>query len=60
VNSYVQAGGFERDTDYIADRVARDSRTWPVEPGRYRLVAAKACPWATRTIIVRQRPASRT
>src|SRR4051812_34747446 len=28
--------------------------TWPVEPGRYRLVAAKACPWATRALIVRQ------
>ena len=27
--------------------------TWPVEPGRYRLVAAKACPWANRSIIVR-------
>ena len=25
-----------------------------MEPGRYRLVAAKACPWATRSIIVRQ------
>jgi len=50
----VQTGGFERDTDYIADRITRDSPTWPVEPGRYRLVAAKACPWATRAIIVRQ------
>jgi putative glutathione S-transferase len=28
--------------------------TWPVEPGRYRLVAARACPWANRSIIVRQ------
>jgi putative glutathione S-transferase len=54
VSSYVQAGGFERDTDYIADRVRRGDPTWPVEPGRYRLVAAKACPWATRSIIVRQ------
>ena len=26
---------------------------WPVEPGRYRLIAAKACPWATRALIVR-------
>ncbi len=26
---------------------------WPVEPGRYRLIAAKACPWATRSLIVR-------
>jgi len=30
-----------------------DAPTWPVEPGRYRLVAAKACPWATRALIVR-------
>ncbi len=30
-----------------------DAPLWPVEPGRYRLVAAKACPWATRTLIVR-------
>ncbi len=28
--------------------------TWPVEPGRYRLVAASACPWANRSIIVRE------
>lgn len=27
---------------------------WPVEAGRYRLVAARACPWANRTIIVRR------
>ncbi|NYG59221.1 putative glutathione S-transferase [Nocardioides daedukensis] len=31
----------------------RDVQVWPVEPGRYRLVAAKACPWANRAIIVR-------
>ena len=30
------------------------AQTWPVEPGRYRLVAARACPWANRTIIVRR------
>ncbi len=51
---YVEDGGFDRDTDYIPDRITRDGGTWPVEPGRYRLVAAKACPWATRAIIVRQ------
>lgn len=28
--------------------------TWPVEPGRYRLAAAKACPWANRALIVRK------
>ncbi|TDS87539.1 glutathione S-transferase family protein [Nesterenkonia aurantiaca] len=27
---------------------------WPVEPGRYRLVAARACPWAHRSIIIRR------
>jgi len=27
--------------------------TWPVAPGRYRLIAAKACPWANRALIVR-------
>ena len=31
-----------------------DVRVWPAEPGRYRLVAARACPWANRTIIVRE------
>ena len=54
MNRYVAAGGFDRDTDYIPDRITRDSEQWPVEPGRYRLIAAKACPWATRSIIVRQ------
>jgi putative glutathione S-transferase len=48
---------FERDTRYINDRIttAGDGPDeWPVEPGRYRLVAARACPWANRTIIVRR------
>src|SRR4051794_9188824 len=62
--AYATSGAFERDTDYIPDRITRDGRRpehgpvdgdlWPVEPGRYRLVAAKACPWATRALIVRQ------
>lgn len=29
-----------------------DAQRWPVEPGRYRLVVARACPWANRAIIV--------
>src|SRR4051812_2141358 len=38
---------FERDTDYISDRITADGRQgWTVEPGRYRLIAARACPWA--------------
>mgnify|MGYP000933600049 FL=1 len=46
---------FTRDTKYIPDRITRDARDgWPVEPGRYRLVAARACPWASRAIMVRR------
>jgi putative glutathione S-transferase len=59
---------FERDMSYIPDRITceegrsqdpyggqqLDVPTWPAEPGRYRLAAAKACPWANRAIIVRQ------
>jgi putative glutathione S-transferase len=53
-STYVEAGkGFERDMNYLPDRITRDGAQWPVEPGRYRLVAAKACPWANRAIIVR-------
>jgi putative glutathione S-transferase len=66
--SYVEAGKeFTRDMTYIPDRITRvehgaprtpafgpaDVPLWPVEPGRYRLIAAKACPWANRTLIVR-------
>lgn len=56
LGSYVSAKGpFKRDTDYIATRITVDGRDgYPVEPGRYRLVVARACPWATRAIIVRR------
>jgi putative glutathione S-transferase len=51
----VEQDEFDRDMDYLPDRITRDGRDgWPVEPGRYRLLAAKACPWATRAIIVRE------
>jgi putative glutathione S-transferase len=48
---------YERDTEYVTDRVTADPAgpgEWPVEPGRYRLVVARACPWANRAIIVRR------
>lgn len=46
---------FTRDTDYLEDRITADgSDGWPVEAGRYRLVVARACPWANRSIIVRR------
>src|SRR5690348_6225138 len=52
---YVTAAAFDRDTDYLSDRITRDGRDgWPVEPGRYRLVVSRACPWANRSIIVRR------
>lgn len=34
--------------------LSEGATAWPVEPGRYRLVAAAACPWANRTVIVRR------
>ncbi|HIT74096.1 MAG TPA: glutathione S-transferase family protein [Candidatus Avipropionibacterium avicola] len=54
--AYVSSGQeFNRDTNYITDRITADGRDgWPVEAGRYRLVVARACPWANRTIIVRR------
>ena len=52
--SFVEDGqAFDRDMNYIPDRIIRSSETWPVERDRYRLVAARACPWANRAIIVR-------
>ena len=60
-------GAFERDTTYIEDRIVAsvapgspprqlDDATslWPVEPHRYRLMAARACPWAHRAVITRR------
>src|SRR6202161_501036 len=48
-------GEFKRDTTYLDGRITADGRDgWPVEPDRYRLVVARACPWANRTMIVRR------
>jgi putative glutathione S-transferase len=65
--TYVEPGKeFDRDMNYIPDRITRDGRVpeelrsweeppvWPVEAGRYRLIVARACPWANRAIIVRR------
>lgn len=54
--AYVEPGQeFVRDADYLADRITVDGRDgWPVQAGRYRLVVARACPWANRAIIVRR------
>ena len=50
-----ESGSFNRDMDYINSRITRDGAGgWPVEPGRYRLVVARACPWANRAMILRR------
>jgi putative glutathione S-transferase len=46
---------FERRPVALMERITSDgSSPWPVEAGRYRLVAARACPWANRSVIVRR------
>lgn len=54
----VKGQDFTRDSRYIETRIVAEPRPgtddYPVEPGRYRLVAAYACPWANRAIIVRE------
>src|SRR5262249_14604117 len=50
-----KTGEFQRDTKYLDGRITADGKDgWPVEPGRYRLVVARGCPWANRTMIVRR------
>jgi putative glutathione S-transferase len=49
------SGGYDRDTTYVTTRITRDGADgFPVARGRYRLIAARACPWANRTLIVRR------
>ncbi len=48
---------FTRDSNYITDRIVAEPSgegEYPVEAGRYRLVVARACPWAHRSTIVRE------
>jgi putative glutathione S-transferase len=52
---YVSSGEFTRDQRYIAARITADGRDgYPVEPGRYRLIVSRACPWASRAVVVRR------
>lgn len=48
-------GGYVRSRSHFDARIAANgSSGWPVEPGRYRLVVSRACPWANRTMITRR------
>jgi glutathionyl-hydroquinone reductase len=47
-------GEFARQEDAFRDWVsAAGSTAYPAEPGRYHLYVSLACPWASRTVIVR-------
>jgi putative glutathione S-transferase len=51
----VERGAFVREPLGVRERITADgSSPWPVEAGRYRLIVARACPWANRTVIVRR------
>jgi putative glutathione S-transferase len=50
-----ETGEFQRSASYFDARISSDGRYgWPTEPGRYRLVVSRACPWASRAVIVRR------
>ena len=50
-----ESGAFVREPVALDERITADgSSRWPVEAGRYRLVVARACPWANRSAIVRR------
>src|SRR5258708_7131847 len=48
-------GEFERQEDAFRDAVCTDGSTpYPAVAGRYHLYVSLACPWASRTLIVRK------
>ncbi|MER6346901.1 glutathione S-transferase family protein [Streptomyces sp. NPDC001595] len=54
-NSAYGRKSFKRSRSHFADRITADGRDgWPVAAGRYRLVASRACPWASRAVISRR------
>jgi putative glutathione S-transferase len=47
-------GSFKRQVSSFRAFVADEDGDFPVEPGRYHLYVARACPWAHRTLIGRE------
>ena len=55
MNDDERHGAFVRAPVGIDERITADgSSRWPVAAGRYRLIVARACPWANRAVIVRR------
>ena len=49
------AGEFQRQEDAFRDWISSDGSTpYPAAAGRYHLYVSLACPWASRTVIVRK------
>jgi putative glutathione S-transferase len=49
------AGEFQRQEDAFRDWVSNDTSTpYPAAIGRYHLYVSLACPWASRTVIIRK------
>ena len=50
-----ESGEFKRQADAFREWISNDSSTpYAAEPGRYHLYVSLACPWASRTVIVRK------
>ncbi|GHF26517.1 glutathione-dependent reductase [Amycolatopsis deserti] len=50
-----ETGEFKRSPNRFTARITADGADgWPVQAGRYRLVVSRACPWASRALIVRR------
>src|SRR6266446_2161552 len=50
-----KAGEFHRQEDAFRDWISSDGSTpYPAVAGRYHLYVSLACPWASRTLIVRR------
>ncbi|MET7886942.1 glutathione S-transferase C-terminal domain-containing protein [Streptomyces avermitilis] len=54
-NSAYGRKAFKRSSSHFTDRITADGRGGrPVEAGRYRLIASRACPWASRALVSRR------